>query len=91
MSAHVIVFPRRPVRAFVVEQLNDSQWHIIVEPTGSGPVRASGVYCMAEANRTVTDWARRFGLPVLVAWKHHPRMTLNQARRKVPMAQGGAA
>jgi hypothetical protein len=85
MTARIITFPRPPVRALMVEQLNETQWHGYVHPPLGPKALVFGVGSLTAVADQADAAARSRGIPVMVKWLTRPLLTLNQARRHVPL------
>lgn len=72
----VVPFPNVIVRALVIEQLNQDQWHVLVQgadvPRDSFESRGTGVASFAGAACDAIEIAEMTGLPVLVAKYREP-------------------
>lgn len=77
----VLSFPNVVVRALVIEQLNQDQWHVLIQgadvPQGSFESRGTGVASFAGAASDAVELAELTGLPVLVAGYQEPVRPLN--------------
>jgi len=75
---NVVAFTHAPVRALVVEQLNEAQWHVAAKgapvPEGSWEDEWTGVDTFALAVADAIEKAQFTGLPVFVeAYEQGPR------------------